>query len=182
MKSSLEQNSFDELFSLLEPQGLSTESRFTLCRRKLVKFFVWRHCTDPDSLADETIVRLLKNVDQGTKISGDNPYSYVYAIAIHVFQEHTRLKSKTTSLTDVAELPQVSISAAVDGCGALCLKELAPEKRELLARYYLDSDDRNDTADEQFATINALRLRIYRIKQELKRCRQKCEKRSELRN
>ena len=176
MKTGLDQNIFDELFQRLEPKAPSTESRFNHCRHKLFKFFAWRRCEDPDSLADETIVRLLKNVNNGQEISTDHPYSYVYGIARNVFQEYLRVRKKSTTLSEITDTPRV-FAITEDGCGSLCLKKLAPEKRELLAHYYLDFEDRDEMAQEQLGSINALRLRIHRIKLELRRCWEDCQKR-----
>jgi hypothetical protein len=78
MTSDSDPTAFDRLFSLLEPEALSVDAGFQRCRLKLIKFFAWRHCEDPNSLADETISRLLKNIAAGQDISADHPYSYVY--------------------------------------------------------------------------------------------------------
>ena len=179
MNTSLDQNIFDELFKLLEPQAPSTESRFSHCRHKLFKFFAWRRCEDPDSLADETIVRLLKNVNNGQQISAERPYSYVYGIARNVFQEYLRVRKKSTPLSDIDASANVVFPNTEDGCGSLCLQKLTPEKRELLAHYYLDVGDRDEMAQEQLSSINALRLRIHRIKLELRRCWEDCQRRHE---
>ena len=178
MQSSIDQTIFDELFKLLEPDAASTQSRFSQCRRKLSRFFVWRHCEDPDNLADETIVRLLKNVNNGQKISAQRPYSYVYGIASNVFHEYLRVRKKNVVLTELS-LSETAVTPGEDGCGSLCLKKLDPNKRELLVHYYLDNEDRDKIAEEQLGSINALRLKIHRIKQELKRCWEDCQRRSE---
>src|ERR1043165_9784733 len=94
MDSDFGQGIFDNLFRLLEPDAGSVEQGFRQCRLKLVKFFAWRHCEDPDNLADETISRLLRNVHNGQEILADNPYSYVYGIASNVFREYLRDKGK----------------------------------------------------------------------------------------
>src|SRR5258708_10203775 len=92
---------FDRLFSLLEPEALSVDAGFQRCRLKLIKFFAWRRCEDPNSLADETITRLLKNIATGQQISADHPYSYVYAIAMNVFKECLRATKKSSLLTRI---------------------------------------------------------------------------------
>ena len=178
MQSSIDQTIFDELFKLLEPEADSIELGFSQCRRKLFKFFVWRHCDDPESLADETIVRLLKNVNNGQKISSQSPYSYVYGIATNVFHEYLRVRKKNVVLTDLSYLSE-QVFTPEDDCGPLCLKKLEPEKLELLVHYYLDKEDRDKIAEEQLSSINALRLKIHRIKQELKRCWEECQRHSE---
>src|ERR1044072_403350 len=107
MESNLGQTTLDQLFQLLEPDARSTEEGFRQCRLKLIKFFAWRRCEDPDNLADEKVSRLLKNVRAGQEISSDNPYSYVYAIAGNVFKEYVRAKKKGASLTDLDEARHV---------------------------------------------------------------------------
>lgn len=179
MDSNFGQNVFNKLFHLLEPDAQSIEEGFQRCRFKLFKFFAWRHCEDPDSLADETISRLLKNVQAGQEISADNPYSYVYAIARNVFKEYLRAKKKGGVLIDVDEVRETSVSIAVDDCKKQCLEQLSHEKRELLERYYLDNDDRNDIAREQELSLNALRLQVYHIKHGLRRCWEECRKHSD---
>jgi DNA-directed RNA polymerase specialized sigma24 family protein len=179
MESNFGQIVFDKLFQLLEPDAQSFEEGFQQCRFKLLKFFAWRHCEDPDNLADETVSRLLKNVRNGQEISSDNPYSYVYAIASHVFMEYLRAKKKGGVIIDIDELGETSVSITMDDCKKQCLKQLSEEKRELLARYYLDNDDRDDIAKEEGLTLNALRLQVHRIKHWLKRCWEDCRKHSD---
>lgn len=179
MESNLDQTVFDKLFRLLEPDAQSTEGGFQRCRLKLFKFFVWRHCEDPDNLADETISRLLKNVRAGQEISADNPYSYIYAIATNVFKEYLRGKKKSGLVIDIDELRVIALPITAADCKKQCLEQLSAENLELLAHYYLDDDDRNDIAREQGLSLNALRLQIHRIKLGLRRCWEDCLKRSD---
>jgi DNA-directed RNA polymerase specialized sigma24 family protein len=181
MESSFDQTCFGKLFRLLEPDGQTIEARFWRCRLKLVKFFAWRHCDDPDNLADETIARLLKNVHAGQELSDDNPYSYVYAIATNVFQEYLRAKKKGRVLLDLDAVPEIAISVVVDDCKRHCLEQLSDAERELLAHYYLEDDDRNNIALEHSQSLNALRLRVHRIKHRLRCCWEDCVKRSKYR-
>lgn len=179
MEADVGQAALDDLFKLLEPGSQSTEKGFWQCRLKLIKFFGWRYCEDPDNLADETISRLLKNVRAGQAISADNPYSYVYGIAMNVFKEYLRAKKKHALLTDIDEARETAVQPATDDCKKQCFEQLPLEKRELLARYYMEDDDgRDEIAREQELTLNALRLQIHRIKQGLRRCREDCQKHS----
>ncbi|MFL6255020.1 MAG: RNA polymerase sigma factor [Pyrinomonadaceae bacterium] len=178
MEANFGQTVLDKLFQLLEPDSRSIEEGFRQCRFKLVKFFAWRYCEDPDNLADETVSRLLKNVRDGQVISADNPYSYVYAIAVNVFKEYLRAKKKGAAQTDLSEARDVVIQQEADDCKRQCFEQLPSEKRELLERYYQDDDSREDIAKEQGLSLNALRLKVHRIKQGLKRCREDCRKHS----
>jgi DNA-directed RNA polymerase specialized sigma24 family protein len=178
MESKFGQAVFDRLFQLLERDAQSVEEGFRQCRYKLVKFFAWRRCDDPDNLADETISRLLKNVQSGQEISSDNPYSYVYAIATNVFREYIRAKKKDLVLVAIDEIHGIGITAVKDDCQSQCVEKLPDEKRELLARYYLDDEDREVIARESGLSLNALRLQVHRIKHGLKRCVEECRKHS----
>ena len=176
MDSSSDQTVYDLLFELLEPASSSPESGFQLCRRKLIKFFSWKRCPDPANLADETILRVLTNLKQGQMTLSEKPYSYVYAVALNVYRENVRDLGRHPSVPYEQDVGSTSTPQLDDGCHELCLKQLPAAKRELLNEYYLVSPD--ELAQKLELTANALRLRIHRIKQELRDCCQKCQKRS----
>ena len=175
MDSILDQTDYDRLFTLLEPGSPSPESGFQLCRLKLIKFFSWRWCPDPANLADETIVRLLKNVKQGHMTASEKPYKYVYAIALNVYREHRRELEKHP-LVSYDDAVTTWVPESSDGCRELCLKKLPNDKLELLNQYYLL--DREELAGKLELSLNALRLRIHRIKEDLRNCCEDCQKRS----
>lgn len=165
---------FDALLQALEPEALSPQEGFRRCRSRLVRFFAWRRCDDPENLADETISRLVKNIQAGREISADHPYRYVRAIASHVFYEYLRAKKKSGIETDIDELRDLPAPEGTEDCWTLCLAQLPPHKREFLAEYYLDSIDREQFAREKGLTINALRLTVFRYKAALKLCVENC--------
>jgi DNA-directed RNA polymerase specialized sigma24 family protein len=176
MASDLDKPVFERLFLLLEPGAQSTDAGFRRCRHKLVKFFAWRQCADPDDLADETISRLLKNIGRGLQISSNNPYSYVYAIAGNVFREYTRSRGKLVSLGTLEEVREPTVPDAIDESYAYCLGQLEPAQRELLREYYLENNQPEDVAQKHKLSLNALRLQIHRIKLSLRRCKDNYKK------
>lgn len=176
MESNPGQTALEKLFQLLEPGARSVEEGFRLCRFKLIKFFAWRRCEDPDNLADETISRLLKNVRAGLEISATNPYSYVYAIALNVYKEYARAKMKAAALRESDEARRDPTPPTADDCQRQCFERLPQEKQALLVRYYLEGDDPQEIARDNGLTLNAMRLQIHRIKQGLRRCCEDCRK------
>jgi DNA-directed RNA polymerase specialized sigma24 family protein len=178
MDHSFNQAAYRKLFELLEPGEETDEAQFRRCRLKLFKFFAWRRCDDPGNLADETIVRLLKNFIDGRIVVSGKPYGYVYGIADNVFLEYCRAKKKQAMESDAATNEQVVHLPVVDDCQVSCLKELSAPQFELLERYYLGKDDRNKQAQELRVTLNSLRLKIHRIKCELRRCCDDCRRKS----
>jgi DNA-directed RNA polymerase specialized sigma24 family protein len=157
---------------------VSGSDGFRRCRTKLVRFFVYRRCDDPDNLADETTSRLVKKVRSGQEISADHPYSYVYKIAKNVFFEYLRAKEKSGIQTDIDELREEPLpSEGAEDCWSQCLALVSPERREFLEVYYLDNIDREEFAREKGMTINALRLMVFRYKRALERCVGNCLRR-----
>lgn len=177
MSSPSDATAFDRLLQALEPEALSVSDGFRRCRSKLVRFFYWRRCEDPDNLADETTSRLLKNILSGQEISIHRPYSYVYAIARHVFQEYRRARVKAGIETDIDELRETPAPQGREDCYSICLSQLSAEKREFLEQYYLDSIDREQFASDKGLTLNALRLQVFRYKTNLRLCVDNCLKR-----
>lgn len=173
----LDATAFDRLLKVLEPDASSANEGFRRCRTKLVKFFVWRRCEDPDNLADETTTRLLKKILSGQEISSDHPYNYVFAIASNVFLEYLRNKKKTGIQTDLDEVHELPAPVGNEDCYSMCLAQLSSEKREFLESYYLDSIDRVEFARENGLTINALRLQVFRYKKALNVCVENCLRR-----
>lgn len=177
MSSQSDANSFDRLLRALEPEAVSVSDSFRRCRTKLVRFFLWRHCDDPDNLADETTSRLVKKVQAGQEISADHPYSYVFAIAKNVFLEYLRAKEKSGVQTDIDDLREEAVPEGTDDCWSQCVTQLPAERREFLEAYFLDDIDREAFAHEKGMSINALRLTVHRYKKALLRCVENCLRR-----
>lgn len=177
MNSQSDPTGFNKFLRTLEPNASSVNDGFLRCRTKLVKFFFWRRCDDPDNLADETTTRLLNKVQAGQEISGDNPYGYVFGIAKNVFLEYLKAKKKSGIQTDLDELRDEPSVQGTETCSSLCLAQLSAEKREFLEEYYLDDIDRELFARDKGLTINAIRLQVFRCREILKHCMENCLRR-----
>jgi DNA-directed RNA polymerase specialized sigma24 family protein len=181
MPSDVDQNPFEKLFRVLEPEAESVARGYETCRYKLVKFFAWRRCADPANLADETIRRLLKNIREGKEISPDKPYNFVYGIAHYVFKEDERDRKKRgeiVNIDEIGELANLRDDSKLDDCQKHCLERLSEDKRGLLLHYYLDQVSGEEIAEAEGLTINALRMKIFHIKNSLRHCCEKCRKQS----
>jgi DNA-directed RNA polymerase specialized sigma24 family protein len=176
------QGLIDELLLLLEVEQPTSEKRYKQLRLKLVKFFAWRRCEDPEGLADETVSRTLRNIIGGEKIYSDKPYSYVYGIAMNVFREYLREKKKQENLAN--ELPGSSpyVPEIAEDCRKDCFDRLSRGKQAMLHRYYVDGEASERIALSLNVTVNALRLQIHRIKNELRACHEECSKNENRRN
>lgn len=170
------QEAFEALLLRLEPDQPDTQKRYKQLRLKMVKFFVWRRCEDPESLADETISRVIKNVGVGEEVYADKPYSYVYGVAKYVFMEFLRDKKKRGDLVNnLVEHSQIA-SGNQEDCRKECLQKLPLNRLKLLKAYYLAAENREELAQTLNISLNALRLQVHRIKQELRACYEDCLK------
>jgi RNA polymerase sigma factor (sigma-70 family) len=166
----------NQLLLQLEPRQASPEARYKELRFKMVKFFAWRRCEDPELLADETVSRAISNITEGQEIRSENPYSYIYAIAKNVYREHLREKARRDDLPDDLPAETPADWGAVGDCRRECFERLSPDKRHLLYEYYFTDKSREQLANERGMTVNALRLQIHRIKNELRACYEGCLK------
>lgn len=170
------ENVLNDFLIRLEPDPLTDEERYSRLRLKLIKFFVWKRCEEPERLADETVVRVINLFNQGEEIRPENPYAYVYAVARVVYLEYVRERIKREPVAP--NYPQIEIAESDDQeCQAECLLKLSPDKVKLIQMYYEGGDRRETLAQDYGISISVFRLRIYRIKQELTACREECIKR-----
>lgn len=168
------QQAFEALLLRLESSYPDQAKRYKQLRLKMVKFFAWRRCEDPDGLADETISRAVKNLSEGEEIRADNPYSYIYAIAKYVFMEYLREKRKREIIINDSPDRLQSYPAESQDCRRQCLQKLSGDKLSLLQTYYMGEEPREMLAQSLKISLNALRLQVHRLKQELRTCEKEC--------
>ncbi|MGA9773809.1 MAG: hypothetical protein WBV94_32560 [Blastocatellia bacterium] len=163
---------FDNFILRLDPSCTDLKSGYARLRFKLIKFFAWKRCDDPEALADETIARLAAKIIAKGEIQSE--LSFAYGIAKYVFMEYLRDKSKQEKLQNALPDPEMPQQGLDDNdCQHQCWNELDRKKQELLKKYY-DEEHRDSLAKSLGMTPNALRLQVYRIKAELKDCLEKC--------
>ncbi|HKV41623.1 MAG TPA: hypothetical protein VJX67_20635 [Blastocatellia bacterium] len=170
------QEVFDSGLARLEPELPGIEARYKRVRHKLVKFFAWKRCDDPEGLADETVTRYLQHIQSGKEIHADNAYSFVYGIAANVFREYLRRKARSQSLMNTIPPPPPVVPDSLADCRKECLAALSSDKSDLLQVYYLDPDGRDRLAVSRGISLNALRLQVHRIRNALKVCHEECLK------
>jgi DNA-directed RNA polymerase specialized sigma24 family protein len=170
----------------------SGASRYEEVRRKLVLLFRCRGCFLAEELADETIDRTARALLRPDFTFDGQPIAYMRGVARNVYLEWLR-KQRRTSLESISEsyleLPaaaqrtddQESLYACLDRC----LNALPGDKRTLLIRYYRNEkrpkiDDRQLLAEEIGIGLNALRIQVFRLRNTVRECVEKCHSRSEM--
>ena len=158
----------------------SDGSRYLELRTRLVRYFDRKNCSAPDELADETLNRVARRLQEEGSILDATPAQYCYIVARYVFLEHLRdLERRAVSLE---ALPEISAAAppASNEEGWLrrlehCLERLSPADRELIFEYYrgeqrVKIENRQRLAARLKLTMNALSIRACRIRQRLEDC------------
>lgn len=175
--------SFERLLSAFSPDREIAGEQYELVRLKLVRYFELRMGANPDDLADEAIDRVARRLAEGERIASPEIMRYVYGVARNVLHESwkTQLR-RQRSLAAVPSLESESDELEIQaGCLRKCLDSAPAQNRDLLLQYYRDIgkpkiDRRAAMAKQLGIPLNALRIRIHRMKGELQRCVERCMK------
>jgi DNA-directed RNA polymerase specialized sigma24 family protein len=192
---SLTPRSFDRLLEALDSDRERAGQCYVQIRRKLVKFFEWHGCACPDDLADRTIDRVCRKVEEGQTIRAAEPSAYFHGVARNILREHWVENRKEAAMlrgfAPVADetargqaQPAASESFEADRrlrCLQTCLQMLFPESRDLILRYYEGPSEarignRKALSELLGIPLNALRIRSYRLRARLESCVEKCLK------
>ncbi len=165
------QEAFDKLLNAFSADRDEAGKQYERTRLRLCRFFEWKGVGPADELADETLDRVARHLDEGKQI--DNLIGYIVGVAKLVYKE--ALKKRTLiALDDAPENLRKTQPEQVEPdfrqqCFDRCLAELPGEKRYLIVEYY-EHDKRHKIkrreklADELGIPMNALRIRAHRIR------------------
>ncbi|HEY6329062.1 MAG TPA: sigma-70 family RNA polymerase sigma factor [Blastocatellia bacterium] len=173
----------------LDDGTYSDGRRYLDIRARLVRYFDRKNCLVPDDLADETLNRVARRLQEEGSIDTDAPAHYCYIVARFVFMEYLR---RPDALPDTEPRPHgASAVASADlaeeqlekerrsECLSHCLQALAPDHRDLIMTYYTGDqrvklETRRALAARLSITLNALSIRACRIRDKLEGCVAKC--------
>lgn len=172
----LTQESFTQLLGWLAPDREQAGKRYEEIRNKLIIIFAARGCHDAEELADETINRVTRRVpDIAGTYTGDQAL-YFYAVAHKVHLEYLRKRP--------APAPPLPGEKSEEDerryeCLEQCMRRLTPENRGLLLDYYQEMkqakiDARKKLAERLNTPLNALRIRAFRLRENLRACVLQC--------
>jgi DNA-directed RNA polymerase specialized sigma24 family protein len=190
-RQALTPESFDRLLAQLDPDREKAGERYEVIRRKLIRLFEWRGCATPEDLADEAINRVARRMAEGVELHAADPYGYFCGVAHLVFKEFLRRSSREQKALDGSgeallptALPVVADEEPGDArldCLRRCLANLAPDQRELVLRYHQGESNirtRKALSEELGIPMNALRIRVHRVRRKIESCLDECLRRS----
>ncbi len=181
---------FGKLLALFDKDVERAGEKYELMRSKLMKFFRCRGARMPDELADEVMNRAARRVDQGEEIRLETLAEYFYGVAHNVLRESRRNPENIFSSLDTlppsehpAENPArlaERITAKREAerrleCLESCVGKLPLETQRLIISYYEEDEgakirNRQRIAEAMGIQLNALRIRVHRIRAKLEEC------------
>lgn len=172
----LTKESFDALLAWLDTNPESAALKYEQIRTRLIKMFVCRGCLEPEDLADETIDRVARRLNDIEPTYAGEKVRYFYGVAHKVQLEYLRPKPVPPPPPLVDDEDQVDPEY---DCLEHCMQKLPTEQRELVLQYYEEErgakiDNRKLLADQLGIAVNALRIRVCRIRASLFECVQEC--------
>ena len=181
-------SAFEELLAALDADRVCAAGKYEHIRHRLMKLFEWRGCLNADELTDRTFDRVARRLSEGATVTAADAYVFCHGVALNVLREHWRSPTRATDpiladdprlvARDAASVAE-SVAARVEHERLLerlasCLDALPPESRRLVAAYHLQENGqiaaRKAIAAGLGLPLNALRIRVFRLRQALERC------------
>jgi len=180
----LTEQSLARFLSRLDEDPARAGEQYEIWRRKLVKLFEWRGSATPEDLADTTLNRLARKIDEGEVIRNFAGYvgSTARLVWLETLKERERAQGALEELRVLAPHSSQTASPRVE-CFEFCLESLLTESRALILDYYREERSRKIELRKQLAAkmgipLNALRIRVHRLRVELEKCVGNCMKKS----
>lgn len=177
----LNQESFESLLRWLNSDREQAGKRYEDIRARLIKIFGSRGCAEPEALADETINRVAKRVEEISKTYSGDQALYFYGVANKIYMEQLRKQKPIERLPPVPDMDDYEEEYV---CLEGCIGHLPARSRDLVLQYYEHEPQDKIVQHQRLAErlgigLNALRIRAHRARLTLRKCIINClEKKS----
>lgn len=183
--SAIPPESFEEILSWLNPDRDVAGSIYVQLRDDLTKLFTWNRCPDPEGLTDEVFDRVARKVHDLRQTFVGDPKLYFYGVARNLIKEIPKRILRHVSLegaepaSDPRSKAVQETATMLEDCLRSCLQKLRKDKRELILDYYARDkqakiDHRAEMARRLGISVEALRVKVCRIRRTLEECIERC--------
>ena len=167
---------FANFLAWLNPKTDEAGADYERLRFRLITYFAGRNCRFPEDLADETINRVTLKINQ---VTIENKLGFCYGVAKNVLLESLRKEKDHLNIDEIQVAVKENQPQFSDHCLERCLQELSNENRKLILDYFSENKSAKITMRERVAETlemskGALRMKVMRIKQSLKKCLTEC--------
>ena len=184
---SLTASAFHGLLTWLDESETTRGQSYLEFRQRLVRYFERKNCPTAEDLADETLNRVARRLEEEGTIQTESAAKYCYIVARFVFMENLRDRKKHAALEEVTLQGNEATVEEDDGilrekrleCLDRCSQKLSADNRDLIFRYYIGSQqvkiaNRRAMASQLDISLNALTIRACRIREKLATCVKQC--------
>lgn len=180
----MSQDDFDRFLRWLDPNRDEANKKYLKNQRRLIRLLRAGGCSeaDADGLADETITRVVRKMPEIADSYTGDPMPYLRTVARYVFLEYLR---KLEAMEAAAPLPPPDPWGEKEpryACMDQCIKNLKPDDQRIALLYYTGEGREKIQGRRQLAEelggSNALRIRMFRIRETLRACIDDCMKQS----
>jgi DNA-directed RNA polymerase specialized sigma24 family protein len=178
-------SAFERLLNWLDENGESGGQRYVEIRRRLFQYFERKNCSSALELADETLNRVARRLEEEGNISGSTPSQFCFNTARYIFFESLRKPQHHQSLNESVATSDFQKDSEEEqhrsDCLERCLQKLDPQDQTLILSYYQGErrsriENRKTMAAKLGVSMNALSIRACRIRIKLESCIRKCLK------
>jgi DNA-directed RNA polymerase specialized sigma24 family protein len=173
---------FEKLLACLNPDQERAGEEYERVRRKLIIYFEARKCAPADEYADEVINRVARKLDEGEEVREIGRYFFGVAryLRLEILRQPQSEGEESNELRKLVAAPDSYVDVE-DRLEFLerCLAQLPAVNREMVIKYYEGEkrekiDNRDELAKSYGLSINALKIRVCRIRSKLEDCINEC--------
>ena len=171
----------------LNPDPDSAADAYNDFQRRLTVYFLGRGCGMwAEDLASQALDRTAQKFQNGCAIEDREPGKYLFQVAGFILLEHFKKPRVTPLAPDMLITVQPVEDKPEVRCCKGCLAQLSEEDRNVLQDYYQGFKQgepkriRGDVASDLRLQRGTLRVRVFRLKQNLLKCMAKCAQRDPL--
>ena len=166
----------EKLFAWFDSDRDKAAVKFQQINSRLIRVFASRGCFDSDSLADEVMNRVAVRIDT-VSIKYPDPVRCCLAFIDNVYHEWYRDECRKANAKPPPSPRPAEELEREDECLKQCLETVTKPDRDLFKRYFQPGEHigpRKALALELALTANALRIRAFRIRKQLRQCLVEC--------
>lgn len=185
-------DSFRRFLAFLDNGIESNGGSYLEMQRRLAGYFARKGCAEPEELADETLNRVSRRLDEEGSIEVDKPARYCYITARFVFLEEKRavkvnnvafeesgIQIHRHARQNTSDADELEKKEKMLECLDECTSKLGERNRGLILDYYFGNQgvkirNRSSMAERLGISLNALSIRACRIRRTLESCVGKC--------
>jgi RNA polymerase sigma factor (sigma-70 family) len=171
----LTREGLEALLAYLDPDREVAGEQYVSIRRRLIRLFEWRGCDVAEDLADETINRVARRLAEG--VLPANPFGYFCGVAHMVHKEFLRKGARERAALESGDWhplpePDDEPDPRVERVRH-CLESLPEDQRQLVLQYHQGENNiqtRKELSEKLSVPMNALRIRVHRIRKKIEEC------------